>query len=105
VPLREWFRPPRSLLTLYLTGAAVAVACLAWLAARQLNQDAALDAQRAADRLQGAASLAAARSQQALADLERLLATEVQKTPAHTSVVRVPSTRRAGSPSSSSGSA
>jgi signal transduction histidine kinase len=88
VPLRDWFRPPRSLLTLYLAGAAVAVACLAWLAVRQLNQDAALDAQRTHDRLQGAANLAAARSQQALVDLERLLATDVPKAPAHTSVVR-----------------
>jgi hypothetical protein len=76
VPLRDWFHSPRSLLTLYLAGAAMAVACLVWLAVRQLHQEAALDAQRTTDRLQGAASLAAARSQQALVDLERLLATE-----------------------------
>jgi signal transduction histidine kinase len=73
---------------MYLAGAAVAVACLAWLVVRQLNQDAALDAQRTTDRLKGAASLAAARSQQALADLERLLATDMPKAPTHTSVVR-----------------
>jgi signal transduction histidine kinase len=89
VPLRDWFRPPRSLLTLYLAGAAVAVACLVWLAIRQLNQDAALDAQRTTDRLRGAANLAAARSLQALVDLERLLAIETPTRPAHTHVVHV----------------
>jgi signal transduction histidine kinase len=93
VPIRDWFRPPRSLLTLYLAGAAVAVACLAWLAIRQLQQDAVLDAQRATDRLQGAANLAAARSLQALVDLERLVAageqTSLAAAPAHVHVVRV----------------
>ena len=93
MPIRDWFRPPRSLLTLYLAGAFVAVACLAWLAIRPLNQNAALDAQRTTDRLQGAANLAAARSLQALVELERSLVTgappSLSTTPAHTSVVRV----------------
>jgi signal transduction histidine kinase len=89
VPLRDWFRSPRSLLTLYLAGAAMAVACLVWLAVRQLHQQAALDAQRTTERLQGAANLAAARSQQALADLERVLSADMPNVPERTSVVRM----------------
>ncbi|BCS35279.1 hypothetical protein TBR22_A45060 [Luteitalea sp. TBR-22] len=89
MPLRDWFRPPRSLLTLYLAGAAVALGCLAWLAVRQWHQDAALDAQRTTDRLQGAANLAAARALQSLADVDRLIASGATTTPAHTHVVQL----------------
>ncbi len=87
MPIRDWFRPPRSLLTLYLAGATVAVACLVWLAVRQWHQDAALDAQRTTERLQGAANLAAARSLQVLADLERALSAAATTAPPHTHVV------------------
>ncbi len=87
VPIRDWFRPPRSLLTLYLAGAAVAVACLVWLAVRQWHQEAALDAQRANERLRGAATLAAARALQELADLDRLLAADQPRVPDHAHVV------------------
>ena len=76
---------------MYLAGATVAVVCLAWLAIRQLHQDAALDEQRTMDRLQGAANLAAARSLQALVDLERMVASGAPPSsmPPHTRVVRV----------------
>jgi hypothetical protein len=47
----EFARSPRRLLALYLTGAIGAVACLAWLGWRLLDQEKPVETQRAIDRL------------------------------------------------------
>ena len=52
MPLRDWFRPPRQLLTFYLAGTIAAAAALAWLGWRLIEQERALEAQRAQERLE-----------------------------------------------------
>jgi len=54
--LRAWLRPPRHLLALFVVVIVVPAAALAWLAARTIQQDAALARERVQDRLDGAAS-------------------------------------------------
>lgn len=88
--VRDWFHPPRSLLTLYLAGAALTLACLGWLAVRQWQQDEALDAQRTSERLRAAANLAAARALQSLAEFERALSESPSPSTRHAHVVTVP---------------
>ena len=45
---REWFRPPRHILTIFLSVAIVSAAALGWLSWLLVEQDRALDVQRAA---------------------------------------------------------
>ena len=71
MPLLHWFRPPRSLLTLYLAGAITGVVCLAWLAGRLLDQEQAVELQRAREQLEVAADRAVAVCQRSLNELER----------------------------------
>ena len=71
MPLLHWFRPPRYLLTLYLAGAVTAVVCLAWLAGRLLDQEQAVESQRARAQLEVAADRAVAVFQRSLNELER----------------------------------
>jgi len=71
MPLLHWFRSPRYLLTLYLAGAVTAVVCLAWLAGRLLDQEQAVEAQRAREQLEVAADRAVAVFQRSLNELER----------------------------------
>jgi len=71
MPLLHWFRPPRYLLTLYLAGAVIAVLCLAWLAGRLVDQEQAVESQRARAQLEVAADRAVAVFQRSLNDLER----------------------------------
>ena len=69
----DWFRPPRSVLALYLAGAVTAMACLTWLTIRQLNSDELAEAQRTRQRLAAVADRVLVRVQQGLTDLERVL--------------------------------
>lgn len=71
MPLLHWFRPPRYLLTLYLVGAVTGVVCLAWLAGRLLDQEQAVESQRAREQLDVAADRAVAVFQRSLSELER----------------------------------
>ena len=54
--LREWFRPPRHLLALFIAVIVLPAIALAWLAWRTFEQDKALERQRLEDRLDTAAS-------------------------------------------------
>jgi signal transduction histidine kinase len=70
---REWFRPPRRVLTGFL---AVVVACLgtlAWLGHRLLDQDRAVEDQRVRDSLEHAADLVATAHERGLLELEGTL--------------------------------
>jgi len=73
MPLLDWYRPPRHLLTFYLAGTMAAAAALAWLGWRLLDQERALEAQRAQERLEIAADRLAALFQRSLSELERQL--------------------------------
>jgi signal transduction histidine kinase len=54
--LREWFRPPRHLLALFVAVIALPAMALAWLAWRTFEQDKALERQRLQERLETAAT-------------------------------------------------
>jgi len=54
--LREWFRPPRHLLALFVAVIVPPATALAWLAWRTFEQDKALERQRLQERLEAAAS-------------------------------------------------
>ena len=70
---RDWFRPPRSVLTLYLAGAGAALVCLTWLAMGQLRAEELAETERTRQRLAAVADRVAARVQQELFDLDRAL--------------------------------
>ena len=53
--LREWFRPPRHLLALFVAVIVLPAIALAWLAWRTIEQDKALERQRLQERLETAA--------------------------------------------------
>jgi len=71
---REWFRPPRHLLALFLAVTVAPASALAWLSWRLLEQDRALENQRIQERLEHAADLIAAA-------LERRLSEAVDQPP------------------------
>ena len=52
---REWFRPPRHVLTIFLSVAVVSAVALGWLSWLLVEQDRALDVQRRQERLEQAA--------------------------------------------------
>jgi signal transduction histidine kinase len=87
--VRDWFRPPRSVLTLYAIGAATGVGCLIWLAASLLAQEKVVEAERARAELDAAADRAVALSQRSLNELERLLSVDQAQPPPGTVVIRV----------------
>jgi len=70
---KEWFRPPRHLLILFLGITAVSAATLAWLSWQLVRQDRALAAQRAQERRENAATLAVAALQKRLSEIEEQL--------------------------------
>jgi signal transduction histidine kinase len=55
MPLRDWLRPPRHLLTVLLLLTAASVSAVAWLGWKTTQQESAVDAQRNRDRLEQAA--------------------------------------------------
>jgi signal transduction histidine kinase len=99
MPVRDWFRPPRSLLTLYVIGAATGVVCLMWLAGRLLAQEQLVEAERARAQLDAAADRAVALSQRSLNELERLLSADDAQPPADTVVVSADRSSIHGRPS------
>jgi signal transduction histidine kinase len=80
----EFARSPRRLLALYLTGAVAAVACLAWLGWRLLDQEKAVEAQRASARLEVAADQVVRVFQRGLDDLNRAVTAPGEQPPAGT---------------------
>jgi signal transduction histidine kinase len=70
---RLWLEPPRRVLTSFLVVVVACVVALAWLGYRLLEQDQALASQRAQERLESAADLAAATLERRLAALEGVL--------------------------------
>ena len=73
MPMRDWLRPPRNLLVLFLGTTLVLTAGLGWLGWRLLLQDRAVEAQRIRDRLASAADLIAAEMRQTLSAAETQL--------------------------------
>jgi signal transduction histidine kinase len=68
----RWLQPPRGVLTTFVAVVVACVGALAWLGARLLQQDRALQVQRIQEQLEVAADRAAALLGQRLAELERL---------------------------------
>ena len=77
---REWFHPPRHVLTIFLGVAVVSAGALGWLSWLLVAQDKALDVQRRQERLEQAADRATAVMQGALADLELRLTASSART-------------------------
>ena len=77
---REWFRPPRHVLSIFLSVAVVSAGSLGWLTWLLVQQDRALDVQRRQARLEQAADRATAVMQGALADLELQLTSYATRT-------------------------
>ncbi|MBI3982117.1 MAG: HAMP domain-containing histidine kinase [Gemmatimonadetes bacterium] len=71
--VREWLRPPRHLLVLFVGLTLVLAAALGWLGWRLLQQDRALETQRLRDHLETAATAVAAALERRLAETERTL--------------------------------
>jgi signal transduction histidine kinase len=71
--LREWFRPPRDTLIMFLGVAIVCGVALGWLGWLLLEQDQAVEAQRRRESLDDAADRAVAVMRRSLADLEARL--------------------------------
>jgi signal transduction histidine kinase len=69
--IRDWFRPPRHVLAIFVAVALVSAAALAWLIWLLLQQDKTVEMQRRRDRLEQLTDRAAAVMQSALADLDR----------------------------------
>lgn len=67
---REWFRPPRHVLTIFLCVATVSAAALGWLSWLLLEQDGALDVQRRQERMEQAADHAMTVMQGALTNFK-----------------------------------
>ncbi len=72
--LREWVRPPRYWLTLFLAVALVLALALGWLSWRLVRQDQALESQRIQEHLNYAADLIATALARKLSDTEARLA-------------------------------
>ena len=71
--IRDWLRPPRNLLVLFLGTTLVLTAGLGWLGWRLLQQDRAVEAQRVRDRLDSSADLITAEIRQTLSATEAQL--------------------------------
>jgi len=69
--IRNWFRPPRHVLVIFIAVALVSAAALAWLMWLLLEQDKTVEMQRSRERLEQFADRAAAVMQSKLADLDR----------------------------------
>jgi signal transduction histidine kinase len=72
-PLREWLRPPKSLLLILFLLTLVSVSALAWFGFKLLAQDRAVQAQQRQDRLEQAADRIAATLRGTLAETGELL--------------------------------
>ena len=73
VPLREWLRPPKSLLPILVLLSLVSVSAVGWFGFKLLEQDRMVQAQRRQERLEQAADRLAASLRGSLAETgERL---------------------------------
>lgn len=81
-PPREWLKPPRSLLALLFLVTFVSVSALAWLGWKLLDQERAVEAQRAQERLEQAADRIAAIARGTLAETGERLGTWLIAPPA-----------------------
>ena len=86
--VREWFRPPRQMLTLYLAGTILAAFALVWLGWRLLDQERSLASARAQERLEIAADRAVARLQRSIDQLGYQLSGAGSTPPEGTVVVK-----------------
>lgn len=68
-PLREWLKPPRTLLLLLFLLTLVSVSAVGWFGWRLLQQERAVEAQRSQERLEGVADRIAAAVRGTLADM------------------------------------
>jgi Tfp pilus assembly protein PilX len=68
VPLGQWLRPPRTLLLALFLVTLVAVSTLGWFGRRLLDQERAVENQRARERQEQAADRIAADTREALAE-------------------------------------
>jgi signal transduction histidine kinase len=84
MPLNQWFRPPRHLLTLFVAGTVAASAALAWLGWRLVDQERVVAAQHVRERLEGGADRAAAIFERNLHQLEEQLSSSGDSLPDHT---------------------
>src|SRR5580704_17504490 len=72
-PLREWLKPPRTLLLLLFLLTLVSVSAFGWFGWRLLQQERSVEAQRSQERLEGVADRIAAAVRGTLAEIgERL---------------------------------
>src|SRR5438105_190975 len=76
---RNWFRPPRHVLAIFVAVAVVSAGALAWLMWLLLEQDKAVEMQRRQERLEQAADRAAAAMQGVLSDIEGQLETRLDR--------------------------
>ncbi len=76
MPVLDWLRPPRYVLTLSMMVTLAAIFAMAWLGKELLARERALDAQRAQESLENAADRAVSMFQREIADLERFLSAE-----------------------------
>ena len=74
---RNWFRPPRHVLAIFVAVAVVSAGALVWLMWLLLEQDKTVEIQRRQERLEQAADRAAAVMQGALADIDVQLGTRL----------------------------
>ena len=82
-PLREWLRPPRTLLLILFLLALVSVSALAWFGWKLLEQERIVEAQQSQERLEQLADRIAATVRSSLAETgERLGAAETAPAPA-----------------------
>src|SRR5690349_17025562 len=73
---RNWFRPPRHVLTVFLAVAVVSAGALVWLAKLLLEQDKTVAERRRQDQLEQVADRATAVMQAELTDLELQIASD-----------------------------
>lgn len=99
MPILDWFRPPRHLLTLYLAGTFAAAGALAWLGWRLIDQERALDAKHAQDRLDIVVDRVAAALQLSMNELERNLSAAGGTLPGDTLVLTADRSSMQGRPS------
>jgi signal transduction histidine kinase len=102
--IRDWLRPPRQVLVVFLAVAIVSTGALGWLAWRVLRQDAELEIQRQRVALEQAADAAVGAMQQSLASLITLAAQPphtAANIPADVSIVTIEEGRAAIGPARS----
>src|SRR5688572_15378406 len=71
--VRLWFRPPRSLLVLFLGSTLILLSGLGWLGLKTLDQQHAAEVENMVDELEGSAVVIAADLRQNLAEIEEQL--------------------------------